>query len=348
MDFGKRSKVAPATAPPPHHPVGMQRRKSLIEDYYAWRQNEFDAALRDAAKKEALHKTPPASPVYSRKVAKIDGKTYEKHQRKKLLMEVGDDSLDIFKPHKKKKFAMYPVVPHTPDDTPCMSPNVSSASLASSHHHHHSSFPHLPEIEESEHEDDDTPTKPMVFNFKSNSSLNKSTRKDSKSELERLMARKQLPNDPNNPDERQVTRKKSASAASSSARRANEKRIQEIDVERNTVKEMKYSKWEIAQEFVPWVMIVTSVIQVGLFLILIFLASAPWWLQLNGFYLQIALFIADRDEFFQLLVFAPKHVFELWRFVTYIFLHQNFTHLLLNVMIQVSGGSLRNVLLMFI
>lgn len=69
---------------------------------------------------------------------------------------------------------------------------------------------------------------------------------------------------------------------------------------------------------------------------------------MNGFYLQIALFIADRDEFFQLLVFAPKHVFELWRFVTYIFLHQNFTHLLLNVMIQVSGGSLRNVLLMFI
>lgn len=53
-------------------------------------------------------------------------------------------------------------------------------------------------------------------------------------------------------------------------------------------------------------------------------------------YLQIALFIVDRDEFFQLLVFAPKRIVELWRFVTYIFLHTNFTHLALNVVIQVS------------
>lgn len=237
----------------------MQRRKSLIEDYYAWRHNEFEAALKDAAVKEAMHKTPPPSPVYARRVAQIDGKTYEKNQRKKLLEEVGDHSLDIFKQHKKKKFAMYPVVPHTPDETPCMSPNLSSASLASSHHHHHS-FPHLPEIEESEHEDDQTPTKPMVFNFSSKSSLNKSTKggsgKDTKTELERLMQRKLLPNDPNNPNNAAQTRKTGAVAASG-------KRRHDIDLERNMTKEMKFTKWEIAQEFVPWVMIVTSVIQVS-------------------------------------------------------------------------------------
>lgn len=48
------------------------------------------------------------------------------------------------------------------------------------------------------------------------------------------------------------------------------------------------------------------------------------------------MFIVDRDEFFQLLVFAPNHLAEMWRFVTYIFLHTNFTHLALNVVIQVS------------
>lgn len=261
MDFGKKSKVAPAVTLPTE--PRMQRRKSLIEDYYAWRDNEFDAALKDAAIKEALHKTPPASPIYERRVNKIDGKTYEKNQRKKLLEEVGDHSLDIFKPHKKKKFAMYPVVPHTPDETPCMSPNLSSASLASSHHHHHSSFPHLPEIEESEHEDDDTPTKPIVFNFKSNSSLNRSSKstapanKDNRTELEKLMERKLLPNDPNKPE----GQRKSASAPS--RRAANEKRLHDMDLERNMIREMKYTRWEIAQEFVPWVMIVTSVIQVS-------------------------------------------------------------------------------------
>lgn len=50
--------------------------------------------------------------------------------------------------------------------------------------------------------------------------------------------------------------------------------------------------------------------------------------------------MADRDEFFQLLVFAPKHTIELWRFVTYIFLHTNFTHLALNVVIQVNYKSI--------
>lgn len=54
---------------------------------------------------------------------------------------------------------------------------------------------------------------------------------------------------------------------------------------------------------------------------------------------QIVLFIADRDEFFQLLVFAPKHIIEMWRFITYIFLHTNYTHLLLNVLIQVRNAS---------
>lgn len=271
--FAKKTKVAPA--PLPTQPRMQQRRKSLIEDYYAWRDNEFEAALEDAAKKEAMHHTPPASPVYERRVALIDGKSYEKNQRKKLLEEVGDHSLDIFKPHKQKKFTMYPVVPHTPDETPCMSPcmtpNLSSASFSSSHHHdHHTSFPHLPDINESEHEDDDTPTKPMVFNFKSNSSLNKNSKGNgvecNKTELEKMMERKLLPNDPNKPDLPSVVRKKAPSAPQSSSRRAaseKSKKAQEVDLERNRIRQ-KYSKWEIAQEFVPWVMIVTSIIQVRL------------------------------------------------------------------------------------
>lgn len=260
MDFSKKSKVSPS--PPPPQPR-MQRRQSLIEDYYAWRHNEFQAALDDAAKKEALHKTPPASPVYERRVAKIDGKTYEKEKKKKLLEEVGDHALDLFKPHKKKKFTMYPIVPATPDETPCMSPNLSSASLASSHHHHHhTSFPHLPDIDESEHEDEETPTKPMVFNFSSNSSLknkrlakNEATR--DKTELEKLMERKLLPTDPR-PREGQPQKQKSA---------AGRFKREDIDVEwaASTAggKHKKFSKWEIVQEFVPWVMIVTSIIQVG-------------------------------------------------------------------------------------
>lgn len=261
MDFGKKSKVSPAV--PSQHKLPT-RRASLIEDYYAWRQNEFQAAIAEAAKKEALHKTPPPSPIlYERKVAKIDGKTYEKNRRKELLEEVGDHSLDIFKP-KKKKFAMYPVVPHTPDETPCMSPNLSSASLSSHpHHDHHQSFPHMPDIEESEHEEDDTPTKPMVFNFNSNSSLNgKNGKMDNKTELERMMERKLLPNDPNKPEDLSnfISRKKMAPVAPT--RRVNDKKALEIDLERNLSREMKYSKWEIAQEFVPWVMIVTSIIQV--------------------------------------------------------------------------------------
>lgn len=266
MDFGKKSKVAPL---PPAAGPRQQRRNSLIEDYYAWRHNEFEAALEDAAKKEALHKTPPASPVYARKTAKVDGKTYEKIQRKKLLEEVGDHSLDIFKPHKKKKFAMYPVVPHTPDETPCMSPNLSGASLASSHpSHHHSSFPHLPEIEESEHEDDETPTKPIVFSFKRKSSDPKGSKQNlgmgSKAELEKMMERKLLPNDPNNPEEVPSSRpsRTKTSSANGGTRKATEKRVHDMDIERNMIKEMKYTKWEIAQEFVPWVLIVTSVIQV--------------------------------------------------------------------------------------
>lgn len=257
MDFSKKSKVSPS--PPGVQPRMQQRRQSLIEDYYAWRDNEFQAALDDAAKKEALHKTPPASPVYERRVAKIDGKTYEKEKKKKLLEEVGDHALDLFKPHKKKKFTMYPIVPNTPDETPCMSPNLSSASLASSHqHHHHTSFPHLPDIDESEHEDEETPTKPMVFNFSSNSSLknkrlaNSEATRD-KTELEKLMERKLLPNDP-----RQQPQKQQKASAGKFKR-------EEVDLERATSgKHMKFSKWEIVQEFVPWVMIVTSIIQVGL------------------------------------------------------------------------------------
>lgn len=264
--FTKKSKVSPS-APLPTQPRMQQRRKSLIEDYYAWRDNEFEAARVDAAKKEALHHTPPASPVYERRVAMIDGKTYEKNQRKKLLEEVGDHRLDIFKPHKQKKFTMYPVVPHTPDETPCMSPNLSSASLSSFHHAHdnHTSFPHMPDIDESEHEDEETPTKAIVFNFKSNSSLTKNSRTENnnKTELEKLMERKLLPNDPNDPNVPNVAARKKAEPSTQSRRANEKKKADAVDLERNRIRQLKYSKWEIGQEFVPWVMIVTSIIQVG-------------------------------------------------------------------------------------
>lgn len=249
MDFARKSKVGLAVIGPSEHKP--QRRQSLIENYYAWRHNEFEAALRDAAIKEALHKTPPPSPVYKRKVAQIDGKTYvEKTQRKKFLEDVGEHSLDIFKPHKKKKFAMYPVVPHSPDETPCMSPNLSENSLDSSYHHNNS-FPHLPEIEESEHEEDDTTNKPMVFTFSSKSSLHKISNDSGKgTKTENHMERKLLPTEPNEPKQ-----KKRISKTPSLKK--------DVDVERNIANDLKFTKWEIAQEFVPWVMIVTSVIQVS-------------------------------------------------------------------------------------
>lgn len=329
MDLPKKSKIAPLP----------QRRKSLIEDYYAWRDNEFKAALADAAQKEALHKTPPPSPVYERRVAKIDGRTYEKERKKQLLEEVGDHELDLFKPHKKnKKFAMYPVVPSTPDETPCMSPNLSSASMASSHHHHHS-FPHLPDIDESEHEDEDTPTKPIIFTFSSNGSLKGKGKNDEKSELEKLMERKLLPNDPNKPHVVDVGALQKALAVGGGGIAGKRAKRDDMDLEmRSQEKHLKYTKWEIVQEFVPWVMIVTSIIQVRL--VRSSLQLRPIYEQrLISRYFQIALFIVDRDEFFQLLVFAPSHSVELWRYVTYVFLHQDFTHVAMNVFIQVRKGN---------
>lgn len=265
MEFGKKSKVAPIASTSSSStvnpiPARMQRRRSLIEDYYAWRHNEFEAALVEAAKKEALHHTPPPSPVYERRLQppKADGKSFERCQKKKLLEEVGSHELDIFKPN-KKKFTMYPAIPHTPDETPSITPNLSSHSLSSSHHHH-SSFPHLPDIDESEHEDEDDgeggSNRPNIFNFKSNGSLAKGNKEamDNKSGFEKMMERKLL--DP----------KKRTSTSNGGAGPQPKKREKsdELDLESGSrrIKEMKYSKWEIAQEFVPWVMIVTSIIQV--------------------------------------------------------------------------------------
>lgn len=48
---------------------------------------------------------------------------------------------------------------------------------------------------------------------------------------------------------------------------------------------------------------------------------------------MVIYFIVD-DETFKSLRFDPNNQFELWRFVTYIFLHGSWYHLILNVIIQ--------------
>ncbi|GAB0086497.1 protein rhomboid-like [Sergentomyia squamirostris] len=73
--------------------------------------------------------------------------------------------------------------------------------------------------------------------------------------------------------------------------------------------------WQHLRQFIPWILTVTSV-------------------------LQICLYILDRDEFFRLLVFSPYRIVEVWRLFTYTLLHQNAIHLALNVVIQVNTTAL--------
>ncbi|XP_055683707.1 protein rhomboid-like [Lutzomyia longipalpis] len=71
--------------------------------------------------------------------------------------------------------------------------------------------------------------------------------------------------------------------------------------------------WKHMRNYIPWILAVTSVI-------------------------QICLFVLDRDEFFRLLVFSPHRILEIWRFLSYTLLHQNAIHLALNVAIQIFLG----------
>lgn len=254
------NKKSKATVPQ-FKPRLMTRRASLIEEYYTWRSNEFEAALVDAALKEQRHKTPPPSPVYERRHAKIECKSYDRlvqQQRKKdattLAEDVGYQELDIFKAPKAKKFIMYPVVPHTPDETPHMTPNLSSASLASSGgHHHHTSFPHLPNIDEnSESEADDLASKPLTFSVPAAPSK-EATKQERKMSiimgLDRQVEQRLL--------QMHMERKVSGAAGKEKRLEAND-----VDLERNQMNVAKYSKWELVQEFIPWIMVVTSILQV--------------------------------------------------------------------------------------
>ncbi|KXJ83888.1 hypothetical protein RP20_CCG027953 [Aedes albopictus] len=62
--------------------------------------------------------------------------------------------------------------------------------------------------------------------------------------------------------------------------------------------------------------------------------TVPWSLLVISA-IQICTYVFNSDRFYQLLIFNPVLQHEIWRFVTYTFLHANAVHLMLNVIIQV-------------
>uniref|UniRef100_A0A182Q7X4 Rhomboid-like protein n=1 Tax=Anopheles farauti TaxID=69004 RepID=A0A182Q7X4_9DIPT len=64
----------------------------------------------------------------------------------------------------------------------------------------------------------------------------------------------------------------------------------------------------------------------------------PWtvpWSLLVVSALQIAIFTCNNDALSQKLIFSPVRQHEVWRFVTYTFLHAGTVHLVLNIIIQI-------------
>uniref|UniRef100_A0A182NEK3 Rhomboid-like protein n=1 Tax=Anopheles dirus TaxID=7168 RepID=A0A182NEK3_9DIPT len=64
----------------------------------------------------------------------------------------------------------------------------------------------------------------------------------------------------------------------------------------------------------------------------------PWtvpWSLLVVSALQIAIFTCNNDALSQKLIFSPVKQYEVWRFVTYTFLHAGAIHLVLNIIIQI-------------
>lgn len=51
--------------------------------------------------------------------------------------------------------------------------------------------------------------------------------------------------------------------------------------------------------------------------------------------MQIIIYFLDNDFVYNLFIFAPMKMNELWRFITYTFLHAGSIHLSLNVLIQI-------------
>ncbi|XP_058815494.1 rhomboid-related protein 2 [Topomyia yanbarensis] len=62
--------------------------------------------------------------------------------------------------------------------------------------------------------------------------------------------------------------------------------------------------------------------------------AVPWSLLLVSA-IQICTYILNQENLYRLLIFSPVRQFELWRFVTYTFLHAGAVHLMLNVIIQI-------------
>ncbi|XP_058453513.1 rhomboid-related protein 2 isoform X2 [Malaya genurostris] len=64
----------------------------------------------------------------------------------------------------------------------------------------------------------------------------------------------------------------------------------------------------------------------------------PWavpWSLLAVSAIQICTYILNQENLYRLLIFSPVRQFEVWRFVTYTFLHAGAVHLMLNVIIQI-------------
>ncbi|XP_055548382.1 protein rhomboid [Wyeomyia smithii] len=64
----------------------------------------------------------------------------------------------------------------------------------------------------------------------------------------------------------------------------------------------------------------------------------PWtipWALLIVSAIQICTYSFNNDSLYQLLIFSPVRQYEIWRFVTYTFLHAGAVHLMLNVIIQI-------------
>uniref|UniRef100_A0A1Q3FSA0 Putative rhomboid family n=1 Tax=Culex tarsalis TaxID=7177 RepID=A0A1Q3FSA0_CULTA len=64
----------------------------------------------------------------------------------------------------------------------------------------------------------------------------------------------------------------------------------------------------------------------------------PWtvpWSLLVVSAIQICTYIFNNDTLYQTLIFSPVRQFQIWRFVTYTFLHAGAVHLMLNVIIQI-------------
>lgn len=89
---------------------------------------------------------------------------------------------------------------------------------------------------------------------------------------------------------------------------------------------------------VPWIAVLLSSVQVcaKYFKIKIKFLSINY-LILNLINAKVAIYFVACNDSITLLIFKPQRKNDLWRFITYQFIHFNLTHLLLNVVLQVDS-----------